>query len=340
MIKETLDILYINSTTPAQLIKTISKNNKIICYLFDNKNLANSFRIFKNKENNNFIILPKNNFLRFIKLLIILLLLKVKKKKIFFFFECNNFQFDFLINIINCKGYFCPFDLAYKTTMIKIDSFLKIDKINLFKKIYYVILYHIGQKKMNFYYRNKFNGIAIYTINSKYPKNIKELNYKKFLLSKKKIIIKKKIIFILQKILDDNAVLDFQNKFNNEFLELKEFLKNKGFEIHIKDHPNKINRLNIDSHGLKVLDPNIPCEFLEDDYFLAIGFMSNPLLNFYYGRAVSMIDIFKDCYSTSTKELYERYIKSWSSHFDIDIFRPQNIDDLKNYINKKLKTNE
>ena len=337
MINETLDILYIKATTHAQLIKTISNNNKIICYLFDDKNLANSFKVFKNKENNNFIILPKNNFLKFIKLLIILLSLKVKKKKIFFFFECCNFQFDFLINIINCKGYFCPFDLSYKTTMLKIDSFLKIDKINLFKKIYYVILYHICQKKINFYYRNKFDGIAIYTINSKYPKNIKELNYKKFLLSKKKFIIKKKIIFILHKIIDDNVFAGFQNEFNNDFLELKEFLTNKGFEIHIKNHPNKINRLNIDSHGLNELDPNIPCELLEDDYFLAIGFCSNPLLNFYYGRAVTMIDIYTHSLSTSTKEIYESYFKSWSSHFDIDIFRPQNIDDLKNFINKKLK---
>ena len=95
MINETLDILYIKATTHAQLIKTISNNNKIICYLFDDKNLANSFKVFENKENNNFIILPKNNFLKFIKLLIILLSLKVKKKKYFFFLNVVTFNLIF-----------------------------------------------------------------------------------------------------------------------------------------------------------------------------------------------------------------------------------------------------
>lgn len=336
MINETLDVLYVKSTTHAQLIKTISSNNKIIHYLFEDLNSANAFRVFKNKENDNFIILPNNNLLKFIKLLIILMSLKIQKKKIIFFFECCNFQFDFLINIINCKGYFCPFDLGYRSTMFKIDNFLKFDKINLFKKIYYIILRHVSQKKINFYYRYKFDGIAIYPINFKYPKNIKDLSYKKFLSNRKKLIFKKKIIFIFHNIFEKNAYKEFRVKFDSDFLQLIDFLKKKDVQLYFKDHPNKLNRLNANNHGLINLDNNIPCELLDDDYFLAIGFSSCPLLNFYYGRSVSLIDMYTDHLSARNIDIHERFFKSWSSHFDVDLFRPKDMDALKDFINKRL----
>ena len=81
MISKTIDIIYINSTTHAQLIKKISTENKIILFLFENNNLAKSFKNFRKDKENNFLVLPKNIIFKFIRLFFILLFLKIKKKK-------------------------------------------------------------------------------------------------------------------------------------------------------------------------------------------------------------------------------------------------------------------
>lgn len=335
MISKTIDIIYINSTTHAQLIKKISKENEIILFLFENNNLAKSFKNFRKVKENNFLVLPKNIIFKFISLFFILLFIKIKKKKILFFFECCNLKFDFLIKIINPEGYFCPFDLGYSKTMNKIDNFLKIKKLNIVKKVYYLVLSFIFKNNLDFYYRLKKKEIAIYSITNRYPKNILKIDYNHYLDNSKKTK-KRKIIFLLQNIINDKQYKEFILKFENDFFNLVEYLKEKKIEIHIKNHPNELNRLNINFENFYNIEPDIPCELIEDDYFLAIGFGSLPLLNYYHGRSISLINLYSSFLTENSLIVYKNHFDSWSSHFDVNVSKPENINQLKNFIEKKL----
>ena len=335
MISKIIDIIYINSTTHAQLIKKISTENKIVLFLFENNNLATSFKNFKKDKENNFLVLPKNLILKFIKLFFILLFIKIRKKKILFFFECNNLKFDFLIKIINPEGYFCPFDLGYSKTLYKVDNFLKLKELNIFKKIHYLILSFIFKNDVNFFYRLKKKGIAIYSIMNRYPKNISKIDYNHYLDDTKKIK-KRKIIFILQNIINDERYKEFILKFENDFFDLVQYLNEKKIEIHIKNHPNKLNRLNMNFENFYNIDPTIPCELIKDDYFLAIGFGSLPLLNYYHGRSVSLINLYSNFLTETSLIIYKNHFDSWSSHFIVNVSKPENLNQLKNLIEEKL----
>ena len=68
-------------------------------------------------------------------------------------------------------------------------------------------------------------------------------------------------------------------------------LKKEGFEIDIKDHPNKAVRLNEDNLITgSVLNPYMPVEMIKDDYRVVIGCASTGLLKF-RNRSYSIIEM-------------------------------------------------
>ena len=170
---------------------------------------------------------------------------------------------------------------------------------------------------------------------NRYPKNISKIDYNHYLDDTKKIK-KRKIIFILQNIINDERYKEFILKFENDFFDLVQYLNEKKIEIHIKNHPNKLNRLNMNFENFYNIDPTIPCELIKDDYFLAIGFGSLPLLNYYHGRSVSLINLYSNFLTETSLIIYKNHFDSWSSHFNVNVSKPENLNQLKNLIEEKL----
>lgn len=335
MNNQEIEIVYIDSTAHAQIIKNLPKIFKIKNYLFSDEYLSFSFKSIKSSKTNNFKVLKKNSLIKFLQLLFIILAIKFKKKKIIFFHECCNLQFDYIINFINPQGYFCPFDINYKMLMKKIDNILHFKKLSLIKRIYYFIIYLINKKKIKFFYREGNPLLSIYSFYSRYPKNIKKLNYSLFIknnLNKKK---NRKILLLLQRFTHKKFFKYFFIKFKKDMSKLEKLFKSKKIKIYYKDHPNKKNRLNYKNKNFKKLNFNIPCEFQKDDYCLVIGFASNPLCNFYLNRSVSLIEIYKNYIHKISYDNYPLYFKRWH-HVNSKVYTPKNIKQLSNYITKKI----
>ena len=85
MNNQEIEIVYIDSTAHAQIIKNLPKIFKIKNYLFSDEYLSFAFKSIKSSKTNNFKVLKKNSLIKFLQLFFIILVIKFKKKKLFFF---------------------------------------------------------------------------------------------------------------------------------------------------------------------------------------------------------------------------------------------------------------
>ena len=208
---------------------------------------------------------------------------KLFNKKIYFFHECCWVVFDLLINLFNNKSHFFP-----QVTMKSFanETYDPKNKIN--------IMIRLFKQKDNFkiykYTKGNNNGFNIIHSCVKYNSNIivnkiKTTHSLRYSNSKFIKIKQKKALLIIGTEPVHNTVLI--KKFNY-FVSI---LKKSGFQIDIKDHPNKAVRLN-NKNDIKgnILNPFIPVELIKDDYGVVIGCASTGLLKF-KKRSYSIIDM-------------------------------------------------
>ena len=277
-------ICFVASTLPASFIRLKAESLGIEKVIVMSKPLFQSYMALKHTHPTvKIVLVPSGLLFGNLYLFFMLLFLRVNNKKIVFFHECCCPIFDIFIKIIRPNGMFFPQvtmsgfeEVSYNFfPKGKFKSFLGILNIdNLFK---YYRGSAVGSEVPEFAVSTKGYPDSIQTYGQVYTRNlissIVESNQ-----------YKREIIFLVGKSMVDD---DYQIGVYKELICIA--LAHK-FKCYIKNHPNPIYRLNIDTNNVVFMDPLVPVELLYDSFSLVVGTSSSGLLNF-GSRAVSLIDL-------------------------------------------------
>ena len=212
---------------------------------------------------------------------------KLNGNSVVIFHECCLPVLDLLINFMKPSGYFLPQVKMSGWEEIAFDLFPK-GKLTCFLRAF-------GFSSLFKYYRCSSIGgdDNEYALSIKqYCDSIvpKEINFSREKIEKYYSVLsdaEKKILFVMgRSFVSDSAQL-------NIYKELITIAHAKGYVCHIKDHPNLVYRLDLSSCYATALDPFLPVELLERDYYLVVGVSSTSLLAF-NGRSISLINIFDE----------------------------------------------
>lgn len=219
-----------------------------------------------------------------------------------FFHECCLPILDLLLSWIKPSGYYLP--------QVTMSGWQEIDSHQFPKGKLATLLKVLGVKDRFKYYRSSPIGgkQSEYVVSIKcYPKSIATMNvgFSRVPLAKCSSCENRqtnKILFITGK---SSASDDCQRK---TYRALMKMAHAKGYVCHIKDHPNPAYRLDFSTEGAVTIDPLLPAELLESDYYLVVGVSSSALLSF-DGRSVSLINLLDDM-SLEDRHAYVRHFES------------------------------
>lgn len=199
-----------------------------------------------------------------------------------FFHECCLPVLDVLLNIVRPSGYYLP--------QVSMSSWQEIE----FSQFPYgrmaKLLRWLGIAGHFRYYHSAPVGDAEgeYVLSAKkYPESIVTMSiaFSRDAVSKSRFACAqtiRKILFITGK----SSVADESQR--KLYLELVRMAQARGYECHVKDHPNPVYRLDMKADGVVIINPELPAELLEPDYYLVVGVSSSALLNF-DGYSVSLL---------------------------------------------------
>lgn len=277
--------VFVASTLPINFIDKFSKDADAVNIYLINHNHLGAYTYLRDKNCNiELISLPLGFFRHFFTLLIILLVIKIKKEKIIFFHECCWEIFDLLLNITNISSDFYPH--------VTLNSLKKLDskKISFRNKSKLVLLVFNQVKKFTPYelQTDIFSKAVVWSCHD-YPSKTRVHNYSEVWPAHyiTKTINSKNILFVIgSELIENNELIDL-------YIRIGHLLVENGYIIYVKDHPNFESRLNIDcSSWAQLIDPNLPVEFLNDNFLCVVGCASTALANF-KGKAISIIHMTK-----------------------------------------------
>ena len=287
-----------------------------------------SYDYFNEILNTNIEILSLDNFfLKNIKILKIIFFSRIFSKKIFFFHECSWPTFDLIIKIIKPAGFYFPqvsLDYFERISPSKPLSFLKISitKKFILKTIYPLFeIYTKREDNHDKLYASVFLKVK------KYPKSIKchPLNYVRnnFTdIQTQKLKTKKEILFLpsTDTISSEELVSTYE--------EILRSCLDLDFNCHIKSHPNKEFRLDINSYNCTVVESEIPAELIFDRFDYLIGTSSTSLV-FFNKISISIVDLFGDMYLSQKTRLHFNGIDNINK-----VLFPNNIQKIINLLKK------
>ena len=277
-----MSIAYVASVLPVPILVNKITEWKIEEIVISDNSLRPSYEALIDQKIK-IRVAPKNFFINFLFIFFKFMSAKLFNKKIYFFHECCWVVFDLLINLFNNDALFFP-QVTMKSFIN--ETYDPKNKVNIMIKLF--------RQKENFtiYKYTKGNNDGFNIIHSciKYNNNIiinktrttnsLRYNHSKFI----KTTQKKALLIIGTEPVSNTVLIKKFNYFVTIF-------KRIGFEIDIKDHPNKAVRLN-NENKIKgnILNPYIPVELIKDDYDVVIGCASTGLLKF-GKRSYSIIDM-------------------------------------------------
>lgn len=216
--------------------------------------------------------------------LLMLLWVRLSSKNIIFFHECCMPVFDLLLTAIRPRGYYFPQVTMSGFEEIKPEIFPR-------KKLYRFLKFLRMVDSFKFYRSRAIgdNDLEYVVSIRRYPNSITSMGvgYSRDMISKcysyggEKT---NKILFVTGK----SFVADAEQV--EVFSLLVAAAHAKGYVCHIKDHPNPVYRLNLSIEGAITIDPLLPAELMDRDYYLAIGVSSKALLAF-NERAISLVNM-------------------------------------------------
>jgi len=216
-----------------------------------------------------------------------------------FFHECCLPILDLLLSWIKPSGYYLP--------QVTMSGWHEIDFHQFPKGKLATLLKVLGVKERFKYHRSSaISGKqSEYMVSIKgYPSSIATMNvgFSRVALARCSSCENRqvnKILFITGK---SSASDDCQRKTYSALIKMAHA---KGYVCHIKDHPNPAYRLDFRADGAVTIDPLLPAELLESDYYLVVGVSSSALLSF-DGRSVSLIYLLDDM-SLEDRHAYVRH---------------------------------
>ena len=233
--------------------------------------------------------------------LFVLLQARLSGTSVVIFHECCLPILDLLLNWIKPSGYYLPQVTMSGWQEIDFRQFPK-GKMAAFLKV-------LGVTQRFKYYRSSPIGgnESEYVVSIKgYPRSIATMSvgFSREVLANCRSCGSRrtnKILFITGK---SSASGDCQRKTYSALIEMAHA---KGYVCHIKDHPNPAYRLDLSAEGAVTIDPLLPAELLESDYYLAVGVSSSALLSF-DDRSVSLINLLDDM-SPEDRHAYVRHFE-------------------------------
>lgn len=281
-------IAYVASTLPIALLdKKLADWNVSEVILQGKTHLGSYVYLQKRHPTLKVTVLSASPVLSCIHLMAVLLLIKFSRVRLVFFHECCCPIFDLLVKIIKPNGDFYP--------QVTLNSFLPVDPAEVTLTKLQKVIRIIGLEACFQYYRGELdNNEGFFFIQAvrSYPITIirhdigESQDILAAIMMKCKPCVNKAKILLLcgRDIVDDLELKRIYSAVINEATAL-------GFECFVKDHPAEQARLNFFHEKAHVIDPVIPFELLDDEFFLVIGVASTGLLHF-SKRAISIINFF------------------------------------------------
>jgi hypothetical protein len=228
--------------------------------------------------------LPSALLLREACYLFMLMRARLGNLNVIFFHECCLPIFDLLLCTIKPRGYYFP--------MVTMSGWNEIEPIAFPRTKFFRLFQLLGViDRFRYYSSSQVGGNDIEYVTSmrNYPRSVTvmKVDYSRKVLSRcysPGTTKTKSILFVVGK----SFVADAQQVAIFRLLAAAVFAK--GYECHIKDHPNSIYRLNLQIDGAVVKDPLLPVDLMDKDYHLAVGVSSTALLLF-NERAISLINL-------------------------------------------------
>jgi len=328
----TSNIAFVASTLPIQILDLMIEKWNITEVMVSNKNLLQSYKYLNlNNPKLKIVSLPSNTFLFILHLTLWLIKQKFKRRKIFFFHECCSIFFDILIGWFKLKGEYYP--------QVTLNSFMSIecssiDSKNKIKKMLKILM--LLDCFLPYLIDLDDNaGKSILWARVKYPKLINvhslqassEIKQKNNFESSIQQDGQLRVLMIIGRdVVADNELGLIYTKIIDELREL-------GFLIYIKDHPNPSFRLNLDCSNLIEIDPFLPAEMIKQEFHFVLGTASTGLAHF-KDRSISILDMLR---SSDSKILNRRKLHLSSLPNGNDIKFPSDIDQMMSIVKESLQ---
>lgn len=285
MIVKNNSICIVASTLPVGFIASQIDSLKITKIIVISRSLEGSYQNLKRRNPSIEIVQAPPGFLvQPFYFLVQLLAAKLSKNNVIIFHECCMPLLDLLLKLIKPTGYYFPQVSMSGFEEIDFDQFPK-SKLTSFLNIFGFVSY------FKFYRAPPVgDNEPEYALSIKeYPSNIvvKDIPFSREKMSKyfaNSHGNTKKILFVTGKTCVSNI------EQINIHRALVEGAHSKGYVCHIKDHPNPIYRLGLSIAGTLTIDPLVPVELLERDYYLIVGVSSSALLTF-RDRSISLLNL-------------------------------------------------
>ena len=273
------------------------------------KNLEQSYLSLKERIDPSIEVVkvPEGVLLQSIFFSYVLFQARLSGTSVVFFHECCLPVFDLLLSWIKPSGYYLP--------QVTMSGWQEIDFYQFPNGKLSTLLKMLGLKESFKYYRSSPIGgkQSEYVVSIKgYPNSIATMNvgFSRVASAKTSSCENRrtnKILFITGK---SSASDDSQRK---TYSALMKMVHAKGYVCHIKDHPNPAYRLDFSAEGAVTIDPLLPAELLESDYYLVVGVSSSALLSF-DGRSVSLINLLDDLSMEDRHAYFRHFDGAMPSH--------------------------
>lgn len=301
-------IAFVGSTLPALAVSEKINNYEVNTIVTSELSLVDSFLHLQNDNPSlKIIYLPSNAVLHFFVTLKLLLEFKIFNRKIFIYHEACWPVLDIAIWIIRPNGFFTP-----QVNMSGFSILTRSDSVKVFKRKRFGSFI---AKPMSFifdiYAQTNDGGkdILYLPVIRSYPKTITCLNDSSLLgssaLPKKFKQTENESNKILFTVGTDAIETHILYDLFKELIILAQF---QNYTVHIKDHPNKQVRLNLDLDDVIKLDPTIPVELISEQYKYVVGCGSAALASF-DERAISILKLL-DMMQYETRQKRIKYLSS------------------------------
>ena len=285
---EKQSICIVASTLPVGFIAAQIETLKVKKIYVLSESHERSYQSFsKNHPQVQIVRAPSGLLQQSLYFLFVLLKVRASGTQVVFFHECCLPLLDLLITVIKPRGYYLP--------QVTMSGFEEIEPEAFPRNRLYRLLGVLGITGRFRFYRSPAvgnNEIEYVMSIRSYPSSItnKDAGFSRAVVSGCYACSGQKtnkILFVAGKSFVSDASQSAL------FKTLVDVAHGQGYVCHVKDHPNPVYRLDLHIDGAVVLDPLLPVELMDQDYYLAVGVSSSALLGF-NERAVSLVHMFDD----------------------------------------------
>ena len=278
-------VAFVGSTLPSQLLEKQLNLGKIQKIYTSHEKFVHSYEYLVGKTGTNVpveAIISKSRIGGIVKYIQILHAEKSLKNFVYIYHECCWPMLDLAIFLVRPLGVLTPqvkIDYMFKPTTYKY-LFAKLGIIKGLRCLFQSTLfkyYHTSNDSLD--------GELIVSVVRLYPKSIAFSDLRLQVVSPTSIRSKLPKLLILA---GSDCVKS--EELINLYNDIIDTAINLGFKIHIKNHPNPEVRLNFHRDEAEVISPTIPCELLNDDFWVVIGTASAAMARF-GPRSISVINL-------------------------------------------------